>query len=63
MTLKKDTTLFGTQIYNYKTKETGLLIYTWRNKFADMDIPYATCVDMNGKKYNIEMDLISPIDD
>ena len=63
MTIEKDRTMFGTRILNHKTKEVGLLIYTWTNKFADGNILYATCVDMNGKKYHIEMDAISPLED
>lgn len=59
----QDRTMFGTKIYNNKTQEYGLLIYTWTNTYADGDIPFATCVDMNGKKYNISMDDISPIDE
>ena len=61
--INKDRTLFGTVIYNYKTKEKGILLYTWTNKFADGDIPFATCVNEDGKKYNIEMDSISPAED
>ena len=45
-----------------KTNEIGLLIYTWDNTFADRDVPFACCVDKNGKKYNIEMDFITPIE-
>ena len=56
MALKnKNDMLFGTKIYNNKTNEIGLLIYTWTNSFA-------TCVDKNGKRYNIEMDEITPVD-
>lgn len=63
MALKnKNNMLFGTKIYNNKTNEIGLLIYTWTNSFADRDIEYATCVDKNGKRYNIEMDEITPVD-
>ena len=54
--------LFGAKVYNKKTNEYGLLIYTWTNTFADGDVEYATCVDMNGKKYNIELDNITPIE-
>ena len=66
--LKKDRTLFGTMVYNHKTKEKGLIIYTWNNRFATNcdkynDIPYATCVDLNGKRYNIDMDAITPIEE
>lgn len=53
---------YGTKILNHKTNEIGLLIYTWDNTFADGDVPFATCVDKNGKRYNIEMDNISPIE-
>ncbi len=64
MTLKnQDRTMFGTKILNNKTNEIGLLLYTWDNTFADKDVPFATCVDENGKKYNIEMDNISPIEE
>ena len=34
----------------------------WTNIFADAEVPYATCVDMNGKRYNIAMDEITPLD-
>jgi len=64
MTLKnKNDMLFGTKILNNKTNEAGLLIYTWTNTYADGDVEFATCVDKNGKKYNIEMDNITPISD
>ncbi|MBR5544825.1 MAG: hypothetical protein IKU66_05065 [Clostridia bacterium] len=64
MTLKNQSRLgFGTKILNHKTNEIGLLIYTWDNTFADGVVPFATCVDKNGKKYNIEMDNISPIEE
>ncbi len=59
----QDRTMFGTKIFNQETKEYGLLIYTWINTFADGDIPFATCVDENGKKYNVKMDLITPIEE
>jgi len=59
----KNRLLFGTKIKNLKTNEIGLLIYTWDNQFSDGDVPFATCVDKNGKRYNIEMDNISPIEE
>ena len=62
MTLDKDRTLFGTKIYNHNTKEIGIIIYTWTNVFADGDVPFVTCVDSNGKRYNIEMDAIQPLE-
>jgi len=55
--------LFGTKIYNHKTKEVGLLIKTWVNKFADGDVDFATCVDKKGKRYNTPLDNITPIDE
>ena len=59
----QDRTLFGTKIKNELTNEIGLLLCTWTNIFADAEVPYATCVDMNGKRYNIEMDYITPIEE
>lgn len=59
----QDHMMYGTKIYNYKTKEVGLLIYTWTNTYADRDIDFATCVDLNGKKYNTEFESIIPYED
>lgn len=33
-----------------------------RVDFADSKVPYATCVDRNGKKYNTELDNLTPIE-
>ena len=55
---EKNYALYGTKILNLKTQEIGLLIYIWENKFADAEIDYATCVDKQGKRYNIELDNI-----
>lgn len=55
----KDNTLFGTKILNNKTNEIGLIIYTWTNVYADGEVPFATCVDSNGKRYNTPMDNIT----
>ena len=60
---EKDYQLYGTKILNLKTKEIGLLICIWKNKFADGEIDYATCVDSQGKRYNIELDNIEVLDD
>lgn len=30
--------------------------------YADGNIPFSTCIDENGKKYNIEMDSITAIE-
>ena len=61
--LNKDYRLYGTKILNQKTKEVGLLICIWKNKFADRGVEYATCVDRQGKRYNIELDNIEVLDD
>ena len=66
--IDKDTTLYGTKIFNNKTKNVGLIIYTWKNRFfvnggGYEDIPFAACVDQDGHKYNVEMDNISPLED
>lgn len=60
---KKDYQLYGTKILNLKTKEIGLLICIWKNKFSDRDIDFVTCVDRQGKRYNIELDNIEVLDD
>ncbi len=60
---KKDYQLYGTKILNLKTKEIGLLICIWKNKFADAEVDYATCVGRQGKRYNIELDNIEVLDD
>ncbi|MBP7211891.1 hypothetical protein KBA27_03570 [bacterium] len=61
--MKKDYTLYGTKVLNLKTQEIGLLICIWKNKLADKEIDFATCVDKNGKRYNIELDLITQLED
>ena len=61
--IEKDYMLYGTKILNLKTQEIGLLICTWKNKFADAEIDFATCVDRKGRKYNIELDSIRGFED
>jgi len=68
MTLKNQSNLlYGTKIYNQETKSIGLLIYTWDNTFwssnGPVNVPFATCVDENGKKYNTAIDNITPIEE
>ena len=62
MGIEKDYTMFGTKIKNSETNEPGLLIYTWVNNFADGPVDFATCVDINGKEYNISLDKINPVE-
>lgn len=61
--IEKDYHLYGTKILNLKTQEIGLLICTWKNKFTDSEIDFATCVDRKGRKYNIELDSIRWFED
>ena len=60
---EKDYTMYGTKIYNHKKQEIGLLISTWVNVYADCKVDFATCVDPQGKKYNTEMDNITPVEE
>ena len=60
---EKDYTLYGTKVLNLKTHEIGLLICIWKNKFADAEVDFATCVDRQGKKYDIELDDIRGFED
>ena len=60
---EKDYQLYGTKIINLKTQEIGLLICIWKNKFVDGEVDFVTCVDKQGKKYNIELDNIRVFDD
>lgn len=61
--IDKDFTLYGTKILNLKTNEIGLLICIWKNKFAAGVIDYATCVNKQGKRYDIELDNIKVLED
>lgn len=63
MTIEKDRTMFGTKVLNHKTKKQGILLYTWTNIYADAEVPFATCVDEDGRKYNIDMDSITPVEE
>ena len=56
---EKDYTLFGTKVINHKTNEMAIVIYTWKNQFADGTIDFATCINKKGERYNIELDNIS----
>ena len=61
--MEKDFTMFGTKVLNLKTQEVGLLLYTWKNVFADGIIDFATCVDKIGKRYNAKLDDLQPIEE
>lgn len=60
---EKDYQLYGTKILNLKTQEIGLLICIWKNKFAVGEVDFATCVNKQGKRYNIELDNIRGFED
>ena len=60
---EKDYALYGTKVLNLKTQEIGLLICIWKNKFADAEIDYVTCIDKQGKRYNIVLDNIRGFED
>lgn len=59
---EKDYKLYGTKVLNLKTQEKGLLICVWKNRFADKTVDFATCVNKQGKRYNIELDTIAPLE-
>lgn len=59
---EKDYMLYGTKVLNLKTQEIGLLICVWKNRFADKTVDFATCVNKQGKRYNIELDTIAPLE-
>ena len=58
-----DRTLFGTKVLNLETKKLGIVLYTWTNVYANGNIPFATCVNENGKRYNVSMDNIQVVED
>ena len=58
-----DRTLFGTKVLNLETQKLGIVLYTWTNVYADGEVPFATCVNENGKKYNVSMDNIQVVED
>lgn len=61
--MEKNRLLFGTKVFNHDTKEQGLIIYTWKNSYADLpEVDFATCVDINGKKYNTPMEFLEVIE-
>lgn len=47
---------YGTKIKNLKTNEIGLLICTWINKFTDVNVDFATCIDIKINRLHMELD-------
>lgn len=60
--VEKDYMLYGKKILKLKTQEIGLLICLWENKYADKTVDFATYVDKTGKRYNIKLDEILPLE-
>lgn len=54
---------FGTKVYDHKKLQVAVIIKTWVNKFADGEVDYATLVDINGKKYNTQLDNVTPTEE
>lgn len=61
--MEKDYTMFGTKVFNKNKKGIGLLLYTWKNVYADGIFDFATCVDKNGKRYIAKLDDLKPIEE
>ena len=59
---EKDYKLYGTKVLNLKTQEIGLLICVWKNRFADKTVDFATCINKQGKRYNIELEEVTPLE-
>ena len=59
---EKDYKLYGTKVLNLKTQEIGLLICVWKNRIADKTVDFATCVNKQGKRYNIELEEVTPLE-
>ena len=47
----------------WNPESTSGICRIWKNRFADAVIDYATCVDKQGKRYNIELDNIRGFED
>ena len=61
--MEKDHTLFGQKAVNIQTDEVGIVLYTWKNKFADAIIDMACRVNQNGKVFQLYLDNLTPIED
>lgn len=61
--MEKDYTLFGQKTTNCQTDEIGLVLYTWKNVYADATIDMAAWVNQNGKVFQLYLDNLTPIED
>lgn len=61
--MEKDYTLFGQKATNCQTDEIGLVLYTWKNVFADAIIDMAAWVNQKGKLHQLRLDDIIPVEE
>jgi hypothetical protein len=61
--MEKDHTLFGQKAVNTQTDELGIVLYTWKNTYADAIIDMACWVNQNGKVFQLYLDNLTPIED
>ena len=61
--MEKDYTLFGQKAVNAQTDEIGLVLYTWKNVFADAIIDMAAWVNQKGKLCQLRLDDIVPVEE
>ena len=58
---------YGTKVFDFNKKAVALIIKTWDNTFWEndgkkIDIRFATCVDIEGKRYNTEFKNLTPLE-
>ena len=58
---EKNSTLFGTRVFNKITKQNDIVLYTYKNKNR-VNEDYALCMSSDLKKYRIDMDYILPLE-
>ena len=60
--MEKDYTLFGQKATNIQTDEIGLVLYTWKNVYADAIIDMACWVNRKGKVFQMYLDNLTPVE-
>lgn len=61
--MEKDYTLFGQKATNTQTDELGIVLYTWKNVYADAIIDMACWVNKNGKVFQLYLDNLTPVEE
>ena len=61
--MEKDYTLFGQKATNCQTDEIGIVLYTWKNVFADAIIDMACWVNRKGKVFQMYLDNLTPVEE